>query len=148
MTPKGLPLAGVICPLCRWRNRGLSTSTGAGIQAFGRLYCALLSASMSVHVYTHVGVFRLLSTQGRVWAGLLNLLQERRVGAASEGRASFPVGGGDAVCEPGRGCHSPHQPLGPQPPSFPCFSPLLFKTNTREPKPPIQPRHRWSPSWN
>lgn len=45
-----------------------------------------------------------------------------------------------------------HQPLGPPPaPPASQLLPLLspsFKTNTREPKPPIQPRRRWSPSWN
>lgn len=43
------------------------------------------------------------------------------------------------------------QPLGsPWDRSLPAppFHSLSFKTNTGEPKPPIQPRHRWSLSWN
>lgn len=48
MTLKRPPLAGGICPLCRWRNRGSHISAGTGTQAFAFLSCGLLSLCMCV----------------------------------------------------------------------------------------------------
>lgn len=82
------------------------------------------------------GRFWLQSTQGHVWAGLLSLLQERRVEAVSGDRACLSCDWWGCCVRTWGSVTAPQQPLGPQPPSFSRFSPSLQNKH-----PPAQTAH-------